>query len=81
MSARGEILTERQSSILKQLGYSQSTSPGLIILGVGLLVGILMMLVRGFMMHFTPKVYRDEKQVILLMLTAATLFCMIYFWR
>lgn len=72
---KGEILTERQSSILKQLGYSQSTSPGLIILGVGLLVGILMMLVRGFMMHFTPKVYRDEKQVILLMLlTAATLF-------
>ena len=71
---KGEILTERQSSILHQLGYSQTASPGMVVLGVGLLIAILMVIVRSFMLYFTPKVYRDEKQVVLLMmLTAATL--------
>ena len=71
---KGEILTERQSSILNQLGYSQSVSPALVILGLGILIAILMVIVRGFMLYFTPKVYREEKQVVLLMLlTAATL--------
>jgi len=71
---KGEILTERQSSILRQFGYNQSASPWLVMLGLCLLVGILMTIVRSFLIHFTPKVYRDEKQVVLLMLlTAATL--------
>lgn len=71
---KGEILTERQSNILNQLGYSQSVSPGLVVLGLGLLVAILMVIVRGFLSYFTPKVYREEKQVVLLMLlTASTL--------
>lgn len=72
---KGEILTERQASILNQLGYNQSVSPGLVILGLGLLIGILMVIVRSFILYFTPKVYHEEKQVVLLMLlTAATLF-------
>ncbi|MGM9525227.1 MAG: HD family phosphohydrolase [Peptococcaceae bacterium] len=71
---KGEILTERQSSILHQLGYSQSASPGLVMFGLALLIAILMVIVRAFMIQFTPKVYQDEKQVVLLMLlTAATL--------
>lgn len=72
---KGEILTERQSIILQQLGYSQSASPGMVVLGIAILVAILMLVVRAFMVYFTPKVYRDEKQVVLLMLlTVATLF-------
>lgn len=72
---KGEILTERQSSILNQLGYSQSASPGLVVLGLSLLIGILMVLARIFVQYTTPKVYQDEKQMVLLMLlTAATLF-------
>ena len=71
---KGEILTERQSSILNQLGYSQSVSPVLVVLGLGILIAILMVIVRGFLLYFTPKVYHEEKQIVLLMLlTAATL--------
>lgn len=71
---KGEILTERQSSILNQLGYSQSVSPAMVVLGLGILIAILMVIVRGFLLYFTPKVYREEKQIVLLMLlTAATL--------
>lgn len=71
---KGEILTERQSSILNQLGYSQSVSPALVVLGLGILIAILMVIVRGFLLYFTPKVYHEEKQIVLLMLlTAATL--------
>lgn len=71
---KGEILTERQSSTLNQLGYSQSVSPALVVLGLGILIAILMVIVRGFLLYFTPKVYHEEKQIVLLMLlTAATL--------
>ncbi|MBR5319267.1 MAG: HDIG domain-containing protein [Peptococcaceae bacterium] len=72
---KGEILTERQSTILQQLGYSQSASPGLVVLGLAILAAIMMLVVRAFMMHFTPKIYRDEKQIVLLMLlTVSTIF-------
>lgn len=72
---KGEILTDRQIVILQQLGYSQSASPGMVVLGIAILIAILMLVVRAFMVYFTPKVYRDEKQVVLLMLlTVATLF-------
>ena len=77
---KGEILSERQSNILQQLGYSQSASPWLVIIGAGILIAMLMFLVRMFMIRFTPKVYQDEKQVVLLMLlTASTLFLYDFF--
>ena len=72
---KGEVLTERQSAILQQLGYSKSASPLMVVLGLVMLIAVLMLLVRTFMLHFTPKVYQDEKQVVLLMLLiAGTLF-------
>ena len=72
---KGEILTERQATILHQLGYSQSASPGVVVLGLAILIAMMMVVVRAFMMHFTPKIYRDEKQIVLLMLLiAATIF-------
>ncbi len=72
---KGEILTERQATILQQLGYSQSASPAMVVLGLAILVAIMMLVVRAFMMHFTPKIYRDEKQIVLMMLlTTATIF-------
>ncbi len=72
---KGEILTERQSTILQQLGYSQSASPVVVVLGIAIMIAMLMLMVRAFMMHFTPKIYRDEKQIVLLMLLiAGTLF-------
>ncbi len=72
---KGEILTERQNTILQQLGYSQSASPTVVVLGLAILIAMMMIVVRAFMMHFTPKIYRDEKQVVLLMLlVTATLF-------
>ena len=72
---KGEILTERQATILQQLGYSQSASPSVVVLGLAILIAIMMLVVRAFMMHFTPKIYRDEKQIVLMMLlTTATIF-------
>ena len=72
---KGEVLTERQSLILQQLGYTKSTSPTLVVLGLAALIAILFILVRGFMMHFTPKTYHDERRIVLLMLLlAGTLF-------
>ncbi len=72
---KGEILTERQSSILQQLGYSQSASPAVVVLGLAIMVAMMTLVVRAFMMHFTPKIYRDEKQIVLLMLLiVATIF-------
>ena len=72
---KGEVLTERQSVILQQLGYTKSASPALVVLGLAVLLAILIGLVRGFMMHFTPKIYQDERKVVLLMLLlAGTLF-------
>ena len=72
---KGEILTDRQATILQQLGYSQSASPSVVVLGLAILIAIMMLVVRAFMMHFTPKIYRDEKQIVLMMLlTTATIF-------
>lgn len=72
---KGEVLTERQSAILQQLGYTKSASPLLVVFGLAVLIAVLMILVRGYMMHFSPKVYQDEKKIILLMLLlAGTLF-------
>ena len=72
---KGEILTERQATILQQLGYSQSASPSVVVLGLAILIAMMMLVVRAFMMHFTPKIYRDEKQIVLMMLlTTATIF-------
>lgn len=72
---KGEILTERQATILQQLGYSQSESPSVVVLGLAILIAMMMLVVRAFMMHFTPKIYRDEKQIVLMMLlTTATIF-------
>lgn len=72
---KGEVLTERQSAILQQLGYAKSASPVLVILGLILLIAVLIVLVRGFMLHFTPKIYQDEQKVVLLMLLlVGTLF-------
>ncbi|MBQ5615374.1 MAG: HDIG domain-containing protein, partial [Peptococcaceae bacterium] len=72
---KGEVLTERQSLILQQLGYTKSTSPVLVVLGLAVLIAVLFILVRGFMMHFTPKIYHDERRIVLLMLlVAGTLF-------
>ena len=72
---KGEILTERQATILQQLGYSQSASPSVVVLGLAILIAIMMLVVCAFMMHFTPKIYRDEKQIVLMMLlTTATIF-------
>lgn len=72
---KGEILTERQATILQQLGYSQSASPAVVVLGLAILIAAMMLVVRAFMMHFTPKIYRDEKQIVLMMLlTTATIF-------
>jgi len=72
---KGEVLTERQSAILQQLGYTKSASPVLVMLGLAVLIAVLMILMRGFMLYFTPKVYQDEKKVVLLMLLlAGTLF-------
>ena len=72
---KGEVLTERQSLILQQLGYTKSTSPVLVVLGLAVLIAILVVLMRGFMIHFTPKIYQDERKIVLLMLLlAGTLF-------
>ncbi len=72
--SKGEILTERQSSILQQLGYSQSTSAGAVVLGLALMVAFFMLLCRGFLKKVTPEIYQEEKLVVLLMLlTAGTL--------
>ncbi|MBP3584846.1 MAG: HDIG domain-containing protein, partial [Peptococcaceae bacterium] len=72
---KGEVLTERQSLILQQLGYTKSTSPVLVVLGLAVLIAILVVLMRGFMIHFTPKIYQDERKIVLLMLLlASTLF-------
>ena len=72
---KGEILTERQATILQQLGYSQSASPVIVVFGLAILIAIMILVVRAFMMHFTPKIYRDEKQLVLMMLlTTATIF-------
>ena len=72
---KGEVLTEQQSVILQQLGYTKSTSPMLVIVGLVALIGILIILVGGFMMLFSPKVYQDETKIVLLMLLiAGTLF-------
>ena len=75
MVGKGEVLTERQSLILQQLGYTKSTSPVLVVLGLAVLIAILVVLMRGFMIHFTPKIYQDERKIVLLMLLlAGTLF-------
>ena len=65
---KGEVLTERQAAILHQLGYNQSASPAVVVLGLAILIAMMIVVLRAFMMHFTPKVYRDEKQILLLML-------------
>ena len=72
---KGEVLTERQSAILQQLGYTKSASPLLVVIGLAVLIAVLMGLVRGFMVHFTPKIYQDERKIVLLMLLlTGTLF-------
>ena len=72
---KGEVLTERQSAILQQLGYTKSASPLLVVIGLAVLIAALMGLVRGFMVHFTPKIYQDERKIVLLMLLlTGTLF-------
>ena len=43
---KGEVLTERQSLILQQLGYTKSTSPVLVVLGLAVLIAVLFILVR-----------------------------------
>lgn len=68
---KGEVLTERQSLILQQLGYTKSASPVLVVMGLVVLIAILMVLVCRFMMYFTPKIYQDEKKIVLLMLLLA----------
>lgn len=72
---KGEILTERQSAILQKLGYTKSASSIFVVLGLALLIAILIILIRGFMIQFTPKIYQDERKVVLLMLLlVGTLF-------
>ncbi len=72
---KGEVLTEQQSTILQQLGYTKSASPLAVVIGLAILIAVLMLLMSGFMMHFTPKIYHDEKKIVLLMLlVAGTLF-------
>ncbi|MBP3626325.1 MAG: HDIG domain-containing protein [Peptococcaceae bacterium] len=42
---------------------------------MAVLIAILVVLMRGFMIHFTPKIYQDERKIVLLMLLlAGTLF-------
>ena len=72
---KGEVLTEQQSAILQQLGYTKSTPPAFVVLGLMALITVLMVLMAGFMRLFSPKVYHDEKKIVLLMLLiAGTLF-------
>ncbi len=72
---KGEVLTEQQSTILQQLGYTKSASPLAVVIGLAILIAVLMLLMSGFMMYFTPKIYHDEKKIVLLMLlVAGTLF-------
>ena len=65
---KGEIITESQMADLNQLGYANDTSPEMIILGLAVLIGLLIYIARLYLLNFAKEVYRDERQLVLLML-------------
>lgn len=65
---KGEIITESQMADLNQLGYANDTSPEMIILGLAVLIGLLIYIARMYLLNFAKEVYRDERQLVLLML-------------
>ena len=65
---KGEILTERQISILKMLGYANENSNVVILGAIALIVLVIITVVSTFIKHFIPKMYHNEKQIALLML-------------
>ena len=65
---KGEIITESQMADLSQLGYTNDTSPEIIILGLAILIGLLIYIARLYLLNFAKEVYRDERQLVLLML-------------
>ncbi len=65
---KGEIITETQMADLNQLGYTNDVSPEIIILGLAILIGLLIYIGRLYLMNFAQEVYRDERQLVLLML-------------
>lgn len=68
---KGEIVSDREIQILQMLGYAKDESGWWILLGLSMLLLLMIFITRLFLKFFIPKLYQDEKQLILLMLLVA----------
>mgnify|MGYP000282741897 FL=1 len=66
--SKGEVLTQRQVDILTWLGYKNSASPLVVLLGLSLFTGLIMVLGVLFFRHYRKDLYRNETYLLLLML-------------
>lgn len=68
---KGEIVSDREIQILQMLGYAKDESGWWILFGLSMLLLLMIFITRLFLKFFIPKLYQDEKQLILLMLLVA----------
>ena len=69
--SKGEIITQEQYDILYLLGYSEDEQPFTIVLGLGLVILLMMILVSLYLKFFHANIYKDIRQLQLLMIIVA----------